>query len=323
MDISYLGSLTYAHHQIRNQRLIRDKFFSCSCSRCQSDRSQGDPAAAVPCPNCHKRVGRYLDEDVQYDDGENGFKVHYCKPRRKKDGNEDVYDCPNCGDVDITDGLKKAMDTGIQRSMDHLEEGLQGSLRANGFEMDGIDDDGGGRAEREVLLDMTERLACLSGSVLGAKHWTSNLLTFVMLGRKLSSLHAVMLCRSTAEKGGDSNDDNESDDISAEVAECIDSLEKLYSYVDLLKLKSHPGHLLGNLTIGVARVLVAFGDVKSMKFGSEWSSKVDEDYFRLGFEGKGMVKVVEMLVDAWKRKSKDVGKESGDEDGRHMKKRKI
>ncbi len=44
-----------------------------------------------------------------------------------------------------------------------------------------------------------------------------------------------------------------------DIAECIDLLDRCFSYIHSLGLRSHPGHLLGNVTIGVSRVLVGLG----------------------------------------------------------------
>jgi len=54
--------------------------------------------------------------------------------------------------------------------------------------------------------------------------------------------------------------------------------------------------LVGNVCVGVARVLVGFSDVKSIQYGSSFAEKVYDDYFKLGFEGEGMEKVVQTLI---------------------------
>jgi len=289
ISISYLGSFTYADFKARNERLISEKFFCCECTRCKRDRSVGDVASSVPCPKCHVRTGRYLEEDIQYDDGE--VEVNYCVPC-VKNGDKTTYSCSKCGDVDLQKSLSKAMDTAIERAVSHLEEGLAGQSE--------IDDDEG---ERDAKIEMTERLTCLATSVLGAKHWATNLLIFVMLSAKLSSLHAVMLCKSAGDDASKGDDDEA--DLMNDIAECIDSLERVSSYVKSLNLKSHGGHLVGNISVGVARVLVGFGDVKSMKYGATFATSVYEEYFKLGFEGQGMETVVETLINAWKRRTGD------------------
>ena len=298
--ISYLGSFNYADFKIRNERLMAEKFFYCGCKRCKRDRSLGDVCGSIPCPMCHPREGRYLDEDIQYDDGE--VEVNYCMPRCMKVSDDNLalqykYTCSKCGEVDVEESLLKAMDTAIDRAMSHLDQGIVGQSE--------IDDD---ESERATKIEMTERLTCLATSVLGAKHWTTNLLMFVMLSAKLSSLHATMLCKSASgqKNGKDSKGgDDEDPDLMNDIAECIDSLERVVSFVQSLNIKSHFGHLVGNVSVGVARVLVGFGDLKSMKYGSSFASSVYDEYFKLGFEGEGMAKVVDTLMNAWKRKESD------------------
>merc|ERR1711935_492288 len=126
-----------------------------------------------------------------------------------------------------------------------------------------------------------------------------------LLGTKLASLHTAMLFDSTT-GGGNTVD-------LVDLAECIDSLQRLWNFVTRLGLRAHPGHLLGSLTIGVARVLVGLGDEKSMKYGAEWAEKVDVDYYRKGFEGEGMIKVLDVMT---KRKVR-----GGEEDNSQKKKR--
>jgi hypothetical protein len=300
--ISYLGSFTYTGYKMRSERLIKDKFFICNCIRCHREcRAAGtngmkyDVASGIPCPNCHVRIGRYLDEDDQYDDD---GTITYCYPVHHQDGAE--YHCSTCGIVDIDDSILEVMHKTIEKASCHLEEGfaLQKGM--------GIDDD---EDERNTLLEMTERLSALSRSVLGNQHWTTNLLLLILLGRKLSLLHAAMLC------GAD--EDDKIDTI--EIAECIDSLQRIWKYVENLKLKSHAGHLLGNVTIGVSRVLIGMKDLKSMKYGAEWATKVNEGYFACGFEGESSAKVVETLISAWKRQASSVN----DDEDQPSKKLKI
>ena len=309
IHISYLGSFTYADYKLRNERLHAEKFFSCECKRCKRDRSLGDVAGSIPCPNCHPRHGRYLDEDIQYDDGE--VEVQYCVPCSKEgdaDGKKQkrTYSCSKCGQINLEETLSSAIDKAVERSVSHLDNGLAGQSE--------IDDDAG---ERDTKIELTERLTCLATSVLGAKHWATNLLTFVMLSTKLSGLHAAMLCKSANANananGGDSSKKEKDEDeaeLMNEIAECIDSLERVISYIKSLNLQSHFGHLVGNVSVGVGRVLVGFGDVKSMKYGSTFVCGVFDEYFKLGFEGQGMEKVAETLINAWKRKAEDVDSSS-------------
>jgi len=206
----------------------------------------------------------------------------------------------------LEETLSSAIDKAVERSVSHLDNGLAGQSE--------IDDDAG---ERDTKIELTERLTCLATSVLGAKHWATNLLTFVMLSTKLSGLHAAMLCKSANANananGGDSSKKEKEEDeaeLMNEIAECIDSLERVISYIKSLNLQSHFGHLVGNVSVGVGRVLVGFGDVKSMKYGSTFVCGVFDEYFKLGFEGQGMEKVAETLINAWKRKAEDVDSSS-------------
>ena len=97
INISYLGSWTYADRRVRRERLKRDKYFECQCDRCRRDGAEGDVAASIPCTQRHERVGRFLEEEVQYDDDN---EVLYTQPSLFKgpqgQGQEsnDSYLCP-------------------------------------------------------------------------------------------------------------------------------------------------------------------------------------------------------------------------------------
>ena len=125
--------------------------------------------------------------------------------------------------------------------------------------------------------------------------------------KRLALLHGTMLVSGT----NSSNTASQETLDMTDVAECIDHAERLWNFVKGMNLKSHPGHFLGSLTIGVARLLVGLGDEKSMKYGAEWAEKVNADYYDKDFEGDGMKKVVHTLIHAWKREDReDVGKEN-------------
>lgn len=291
--ISYLGSFTYAGYKTRQKILAKEKFFDCSCSRCKKECADKadqnhhfDFASSIPCPKCHPREGRYLTEDDQYDDDD---CVSYCYPLNSPDDSN--YYCMKCEVVSIEESVLSAIERTIEKAMQHLEEGL---ASRKGM---GIDDE---EEERYRLLEMTDRFSALSLSVLGMKHWVSNLIALVSLGRHLSLMHASMICGPMNDKGIDS----------LEVAECVDTLQRIWKFVESLRMVSHPGHLLGNVTIGVARVLIGLGDLKSMKYGSEWAEKVYENYFAMGFEGEASAKVVQTLMSAWKRKSDETVEEN-------------
>jgi tRNA-specific adenosine deaminase 2 len=59
------------------------------------------------------------------------------------------------------------------------------------------------------------------------------------------------------------------------------------------------GHVLGDVTVGIARTLVSLGDEKSQKYAAEWLSKIDHYVEKFGSDG--MQKVVAALTSAWKK----------------------
>ena len=309
INISYLGSYTYADLYQRRQILRRDKFFDCHCSRCVREEkfglssdsyNVGDIASSIPCTSYHERVsGRYLEEDVQYDDDEDN-PVHYAvKNYSSKSENEIEKIYISCKDgvksaFTLTSTLSATIEKTVDRIINHLDE-LESSS--------GVDDN------EEELVEMTEKLLCLSYSVLGSKHYCTNLLLLQSLSQKLSGLHSTMMCNSIQKDKKRKKDKKQKAAASTEVnmievAESIDMLERCYKFINGLGLKSHPGHLVGNVTIGISRVLVGLGDLTSMKFGADWVEKV-EDFFKCGYENYSMEKVVATLKNAWKRKSEE------------------
>merc|ERR1712176_990317 len=84
-----------------------------------------------------------------------------------------------------------------------------------------------------------------------------------------------------------------------DIAEAIDSLQRITRFVDSLKLDIDSAHLLADVTIGIARMLISLGDLKSQKYGAEWLSKI-EDYVN-HFSDKGIQKVVSVLKVAWEK----------------------
>jgi len=297
ISISYLGSLTYACHSTRVRRLQMDKYFTCHCSRCDGGDSgggedRGDVAASVPCRKCHPRLGRYLEEEAQYDDDED-VTIEYAVPHWRqctteasvgdtKGSEAPKWVCNVCNEktpvVVINskdDGVSIAMKKTFERVELHITQDDRNPTDVNAKETMNEEDQG-----------MLEKLSHLSSSVLGSMHWCTNMVLVSILSRKLTSIHASILCSTTADKGQDR------ESVMAELAECIDSLQRLWGFVEKLGLKAHPGHLLGSLTIGVARVLISLGDEKSIKYGVEWANRVDEDYYQRGFEGEAMIKVL-------------------------------
>jgi hypothetical protein len=151
--------------------------------------------------------------------------------------------------------------------------------------------------------DILEQHVGLSSTMMGDKHWTSNLTLLLHLDRRLSAMSKRMIV--TQELPGEE-----------EIAEAIDSLDRISRFVDSLKLDIDPGHVLGDVIIGTARMLISLGDEKSQKYGAEWLSKID-DYVEQ-FANDGVKKVVKTLKVAWTKQDR-----SNDEEGDSNKKAKL
>ena len=262
LTISYLGLLLYADTQTRQSKLYSDKHFTCACPRCQS--SNGDIAASVPCPTCHEREGRYLNEDVAYDDDLN---VNYCRPFH---GN-DKYKCEICGtNMSCTD--KNSPLAVISMVSSKIRNYLDSHIPQ--LEADPTMDD-----------ELQNQLLELATVTLGAKHWTTNLMTLLQIDYKLKEQHATMI---------QSGEPPLMDDL----AQIIDALERLERYVVSLDLRMHMGHVLSFSMIGVARSLICLGDLKSKTYASKWIQKVK--LYTDTFESEGMQKVVAAMQNAYK-----------------------
>eukprot|EP00980_Cylindrotheca_fusiformis_P031551 scaffold26550_cov122-Cylindrotheca_fusiformis.AAC.4 len=260
--ISYLGLMLYADTRTRKDRLARTKFFECQCDRCSCS---DDPAGRIPCPSCHPRQSQQsLDEDTQYDDDQ---AVSYVTPNNP---------CSKCNSkLDTASTLTKFMSTVTSKVVSYLDS-QEGAKSSKSEDADGQDD---------VVL---EEHVSLASTIMGDKHWTTNLLLLLHLDRRLSSMSSTMLTTQEVPE-------------MEEVAEIIDSLQRVNRFVDSLELRLHSGHILGDVIIGTARTLVSLGDEKSQKYGAEWLDKIT-DYVS-NFENEGRQKVVSALRVAWKKKN--------------------
>jgi len=133
--------------------------------------------------------------------------------------------------------------------------------------------------------------------MMGDKHWTTNLTLLLYLDRRLSAMSQHML---TTQELPEMD----------EVAEAIDNLQRIKRFVDSLKLDMDPGHVLGDVIIGIARTLVSLGDEKSQKYGAEWLSHIDNYVQHFGSEG--LQKVVSSLKVAWEKHDRSIDSEIGD-----------
>lgn len=255
ITISYLGSILYTDTVSRNERLQKTKFFECKCDRCTS--TADDNANRIPCPTCHPRSVQYsLEEDVQYDDDQT---VKYVTTTGV---------CPKCQTkLDNSDKLCITVTSVSSKILAYLES--QESSASNNND------------DEEIL----EEHISLASTIMGDKHWTTNLLLLLYLDRRLSDMSSAML---TTQEIPEMED----------VAEAIDTLQRVSRFVESLKLKLDPGHLLSDVIIGIGRTLVSLGDAKSQKYGAEWLDKI-YDYVET-FESEGRQKVVSKLRVAWK-----------------------
>ena len=166
---------------------------------------------------------------------------------------------------------------------------------------DGDDSD----EENDALL---EEHVSLASTMMGNQHWTTNLTLLLHLDRRLSSMSQQMI---TTQELPDME----------EVAEAIDSLQRISRFVNSLNLDLDPGFVIGDVTIGVARTLVSLGDEKSQRYGAEWLSKIENYVSKFGSDG--VQKVVATLKDAWKKHDRKDDLNAVEDDGNIKKKPKI
>ena len=275
--ISYLGIFNWAGGDVRKKRLLQTKHFHCSCSRCSSE----DIASAIPCPSCHPRQGpgsKYLDEQIQWDDDDN-FTVSYSYPKNSSCDTTSSR-CRTCNESvqfntsPVLKIGKKVTDKVLLHIENIPERNLSTSSKMGAEELASINS------------EMDEQLYQLASSVLGANHWATNFMLLSLLDRMLASFNAIMLL------GQDLPD-------MSELAEAIDSLQRLWKFSSGLQLHMNSPFFVYNQTLGIARTLVALGDVKSMKYGAEWATKVKQ-FINL-FGGDDLKKVVSALEKAWER----------------------
>mmetsp|Transcript_32858 Transcript_32858/g.79872 ORF Transcript_32858/g.79872 Transcript_32858/m.79872 type:complete len:505 (-) Transcript_32858:32-1546(-) len=276
ITISYLGLILYSDFETRQLKLKTTKFFECRCDRCKNVAN--DAAASIPCPNSYPRQDSQftLDEDIQYDDDQT---VSYVT--MSSDNVDDKR-------------LFKVLQNVCKKVRTYLDtyESQNNTNTASTAARDDDDDD-----EENDLMILEEHIS-LSDTMLGDRHWTSNLLRLLHLDRRLKIMSKKMI---TTQELPEMED----------VAEAIDSLQRISRYVDSINLKLHSGHIIGDVTVGVARTLVSLGDEKSCRYATEWLEKVDEYVDKYGDDG--LQKVVAALKVAWKKHVRDDDPEASKE----------
>lgn len=315
ITISYLGKYLFAGYPIRQRILRANKHFECSCSRCSildtadcekyagKRNGEGDTiivdrgddvASCIPCPKCHLRSGRYLDEDVMLDEDADeedgrGFKVCYATPRNGLTPAERSVYCRSCKGttkviLDDAGSLRKKKEGMAIKYMcmaeDKVYERLESIGKANG----------GGDTESEQEMD--RQFLQMATSICGSRHWATHFMNLHLMEESLASIHSTMMSNAT-------KDAEMMEDIYVELAEAADGLDKAYKFASSLNLKLHPAHWLFDYTIALAQTLVGLGDEKSQKYGSTWIERLGG--YAEQFENEGMRKVVITLRDAWKR----------------------
>ena len=327
ITISYLdGWWLYTDTATRQSILQQSKHFQCACERCLDE----DIASYIPCPVCHPRQQQQqqqnnnnnlclLSEDVQYDDD---LTVHYVatpppssstaakesdnsKPTTVRCGNcHTQLSCTNNNSNSssvynyYTPALAKASQT-ICDKVRHFLRQQQQQASEDGTNHNNNDDD-----DDYIVIQQQQQLLELASSVLGARHWTTNLLLLHHLSSTLKNLNRRQLLHSIQQQqqAGPNNNNNNTAVDELEIAETVDSLQRLTRYWDGLGLALQVrGHALADVTVGVARLLVSLGDVKSQRYAAEWLAPLSTSTYLEHFASDGLRTVVTTLQTAWKQ----------------------
>jgi len=272
--ISYLGLILYTDTKTRQKKLERTKFFICKCSRCCDALSKGtEGAALIPCPTTHPRDAQQmsLDEDTQYDDEQTVKYIALTKSNIESYKNSETKK-PGATDNDKLFKVLHAVCGKTETFLDSFDTQKH------------VDDDEAN--ERDAIL---EEHTSLTSTMMGDKHWTTNLTLLFHLDRRLKAMSQHMVVTQELPEMED-------------IAEAIDSWQRRSRFVDSLNLNIDPGHLLTDVTIGTARMLISLGDEKSQKYGADWLSKIEDHVNH--FSDDGLRKVVSVLKVAWKKHSR-------------------
>jgi hypothetical protein len=293
--ISYLGLLLYTEREVRKAKLKNTKFFDCQCVRCTKTSSTAgsvDPAGRIPCPARHPRQTSQLvlDEDVQYDDDQT---VTYTQTTNIGDDDKNkrlVKVCQN-----VNNAVLSFLDSRAELSKQGRKPRTTPTSSKRNSRQSTDDDDDDDDDENAVLGEHVG----LASTMMGDKHWTTNLTLLLHLDDRLSTMSSRMVAT------------QELPDLD-DIAEAIDSLQRISRFVESLDLLLDPGHLLGDVTIGIARLLVSLGDEKSQKYGAEWLDKINDYVTKFGTDG--LQKVVTALGGAWKKHGRTNDYDDNDDD---------
>mmetsp|Transcript_1514 Transcript_1514/g.3080 ORF Transcript_1514/g.3080 Transcript_1514/m.3080 type:complete len:627 (+) Transcript_1514:91-1971(+) len=319
ITISYLGKYLYAGFPIRQKNLTVNKHFNCQCDRCinateaeDDKKTRGDLASRIPCPICHPRTGRFLDEDVMFDDDADSddphaFKVCYAVPQNGMTAEERNLYCPSCKGTTFAnpDGSIRKKKQGMSIKYMHVaEEKVYERLAGNGT--GGSDDKASQDEDLHTERDIDQQFLQMATSTCGSQHWTVHFLNLSIMEESLASFHSTLMTI-----GENPEEDVETmEDLFTDIAEVADGLQRAYTFASSLQLKLDPAHWLFDYTVGLARTLVGLGDEKSQKYGADWITRVEN--YAQKFEAQDMQKVVKAIKDAWNRGQKHSDEKEGD-----------
>ncbi|KAL7473932.1 hypothetical protein ACHAXS_014304 [Conticribra weissflogii] len=328
ITISYLGKYLYAGFPVRQKNLRVNKHFICQCDRCTNSteseddkKIKGDLASRIPCPICHPRTGRFLDEDVMFDDDADSddphaFKVCYAVPQNGMTAEERNLYCPSCGGATSAshDGSIRKKKEGMSIKYMHVAEEKVYERLSNDSTVGNnhkLSQDEDVHTER----DIDQQFLQMATSTCGSQHWTVHFLNLSLMEESLASFHSTLM--SMGEKPEE--DAETMEELFTDIAEVADGLQRAFTFASSLHLKIDPAHWLFDYTVALARTLVGLGDEKSQKYGADWISKVEN--YAEKFEAQDMRKVVNAIKDAWKRGQRDDSGKEGDSPNRKRRKK--
>lgn len=323
ITISYLGKELYAGYPVRQRKLRLEKHFVCRCIRCTgingheillnngskkeavAEEVSLDLASCIPCPICHPRNSRYLDDDVMFDEAEDDLQVSYAYAENGMNPDERNLHCTSCGGVtslNVDGSIRKKKEGQAIKYMSMAEDKVYNQINhTNAFN--------GGNDMSEEEQEVDRSLLQMATATCGSRHWTTQILNLTIIEETLANLQATLL---TMEQ----DDEKMMEEVFTDIAECADGIEKAFAYAKSLKLNLDPAHWLFDYVLGLSRILVGLGDEKSQKYGADWIERV-EDYADK-YESEGMRKVVSAIKNAWKR-GKDFGSAGDSPDAKRRK----
>ncbi|KAL3775042.1 hypothetical protein ACHAWO_007227 [Cyclotella atomus] len=323
ITISYLGKELYAGYPVRQRKLRLEKHFVCRCIRCagihnqeSSNTNNGeknskeitlDLASCIPCPICHPRSSRYLDDDVMFDEIEDDLQISYAYAQNGMSPEERNLHCSTCGGVtslNVQGSVRKKKEGQVIQYMSMAEDKVYDQMDTNIFN----EEEGTSEEEQEVDRSLLQ----MATATCGSRHWTTHMLQLAIIEETLANLQSTLMTM-------EPDDEKMMEEVYTDIAECADGIEKAFAFAKSLELNLDPAHWLFDYVLGLSRTLVGLGDEKSQRYGADWIERVEGYADR--YESEGMRKVVGAIKNAWKR-DKDVGG-TEERNGPDAKRRKV